>query len=110
MVNWSCASYGQWTHCRSISHRGYGAGAADTEVTGRDRQPQRSRDRNLTHKGHRAGVSTTEAMVCLAALASLRPEPTVMVELEAAASSTLKGGKMVKEGREVVRLGIEEER
>ena len=37
-------------------------------------------------------MSTTEAMVCLAALASLRPEPTVMVELEAAASSTLKGG------------------
>ena len=55
-------------------------------------------------------MSTTEAMVCLAALASLRPEPTVMVELEAAASSTLKGGVMVKEGREVVRLGIEEER
>ena len=55
-------------------------------------------------------MSTTEEMDCLVTLASLRPEPTVMVELEAAASSTLKGGVMVKEGREVERLGREEER
>ena len=33
-----------------------------------------------------------------------------MVELEAAASSTLKGGVIVKEGRGVARLGREEER
>lgn len=56
-----------------------------------------------------AVVSTTTATF-LGPLGRLRPEPTVMLEVEAAAFSMRKGCVTRRVGRGVVRLGREEER
>ena len=55
-------------------------------------------------------MSSTEATDLLATLVNLLPTSTVVVELEVAAPSRLKGGVMVMVGRVVERLGREEER
>ena len=54
-------------------------------------------------------MSSTEATDLLATLVNLLPTSTVVVELEVAAPSRLKGGVMVMVGRVVERLGREEE-